>query len=178
MRLGTYVACAVKELEERNLYPGKTNIQKLIYFALPEEQRKRLYQPYHYGPYCGDVQHATIALIKNKLILQENGGFRVARDFSAGENEDPVLDRMRVAADFFAANGFNSTDSIAQLAKVHLLSRSEREDAQKDLIGHIQKQARFLRWKELAKAGADEIQRYIHAAEKLNSQLESAAKTV
>lgn len=45
MRLGTYVACAVKELEGRNLYPGKTNIQKLIYFALPEEQRKRRYSP-------------------------------------------------------------------------------------------------------------------------------------
>lgn len=178
MRLGTYVACAVKELAGRNLYPGKTNIQKLIYFALPEEQRKRLYQPYHYGPYCGDVQHATGALIKNKVIMQENGGFRVARDPYPGGNEDPVFDRMRVSADFFSANGFKSTDSIAQLAKVHLLSRSEREDAQKNLIEHIQKQARFLGWKQLAQANADEIRRYIDAAEKLNSELESAAKTV
>lgn len=174
MRLGTYVACAVKALVENNLYPGKTNIQKLIYFALPEEQRKRLYQPYHYGPYCGDVQHATGALIKNKVILQENGGFRVARDPYPDGIEDPVFDRMRVAADFFAENGFKRTDSIAQLAKVHLLSRSDREDAQKNLIGHIQMQARFLGWKELAQAGADEIQQYIDAAEKLNSELEAS----
>lgn len=130
------------------------------------------------GPYCGDVQHATGALIKNKVIMQENGGFRVARNPYPAGNEDPVFDRMRMAADFFAANGFKSTDSIAQLAKVHLLSRSEREDAQKNVVGHIQTQARFLGWKELARADADEIRRYIDAAKKLNSQLESAAKTV
>lgn len=117
-------------------------------------------------------------MIKNRVILQENGGFRVERDSCPGANEDPVFDRMQVAADFFAANGFKSTDSLAQLAKVHLLSRSEREDAQKNLIGHIQMQARFLGWKELAQAGLDEIKQYIDAAEKLNSELESAAKTV
>lgn len=178
MRLGTYVAVAVKELTEKKIYPGKTNVQKLIYFALPETLRKRLYQPYYYGPYCRDVQHTIGTLIKNEGILEGNNGLRVSKDFDLDRDEDPVFERMKIAAEFFAENDFGNTDKIAQLAKVHLLSRSDRKDAQENLVAHIKRQARFLGWKELALAGTDEIQQYIVAAEKLNKKLESATSTL
>lgn len=174
MKLGTYVICAVKILAEKKIFAGKTNIQKLIYFALPDEQRKKLYHPYHYGPYCEDVQHVVGTLVKKRELSQINGGLRFTGESKSHESMDAVVERMKVAADFFVANGFTTTDSIAQLSKVHLLSGSRHEEAKRDVINHICSQAKFLGWKELAGAGVDEIRRCVEAADTLNRSLKAA----
>lgn len=74
MKLGTYVYVAVNELRRHQLFVGKTNIQKIIYFAMPAEHRKQYYHPYYYGPYSEDIQKIVVSLLKKDL------GYKKIRD--------------------------------------------------------------------------------------------------
>lgn len=168
MQFGTYVACAVRELVRNEIFAGKTNIQKIIYFALPTEQRKMFYHPYYYGPYCEEVQQATSALLKNKILKRDGKGFSVSKKWGdVAADNDQVMEQMRIDAQFLAKHGLFTTDNIAQLAKVHLLSHTKREDAKRDLPAYIQSQARFLGWKELARTNTQDIKEYLDFAKKL-----------
>lgn len=173
MRLGSYVASAVNELNKKNIFAGKTNIQKVVYFALPADLRKEFYRPYHYGPYCPEVQQAVSALLKREILCKSGKGFAVADNRPPQQEKDPVVDRIGRTTAFIAKQGLSGTDDIAMLAKVHLLSRSEREDAKKDPVTYIQSQAKFLGWKELSKEDPEKIQNYLHMANNLDRVLEA-----
>jgi uncharacterized protein YwgA len=172
MRLGTYIVNAVTKLCQKGILSGKTNIQKVIYFALPEDQRKTLYYPYHYGPYCSEVQQSVNALLKNSVLVPSpKNGFTLNTDWEQNREADPVVDRISDVVDFLSANDQKDTPTIANLAKVHLLSKTDREDALSDLPGYIQNQARFLGWHSLTEISRNEIERYLSLAEKLDAKL-------
>jgi len=172
MRLGSYVASAVSELNKNDIFAGKTNIQKVVYFALPAELRKEFYRPYHYGPYCAEVQQAVSALLKREILSRSGKGFSLADNRTLNQETDPVIDRIKVTIDFFYKNSLTGTDDIATLAKAHLLSRSEREDAKQNPVAYIQSQAKFLGWKELSGEDPEKIQAYLHLANNLDKALE------
>lgn len=173
MKLGSYIAAAVDELNKRDLFAGKTNIQKMIYFALPVDLRKAFYRPYHYGPYSAEVQQAVSALLKKEVLTQTVKGFSLAENRTLNLEADPVADRIRATADFFLSKGLRGTDDIAMLAKVHLLSRSEREEVKQGPVSYIQSQARFLGWKELSRESSVKIDHYLHMADELDGVLEA-----
>jgi hypothetical protein len=173
MRLGTYIATAVTKLSQKGMLAGKTNIQKVIYFALPEDQRKTFYYPYHYGPYSSEVQQSVNALLKNSILVPSpKNGFDLKTDWEQNQPEDPVIDRISVVIDFLSANGQVDTGAIANLAKVHLLSKTDREDALSDLPGYIKNQSRFLGWLGLAETSRNEIEKYLSLAGKMDAELE------
>jgi len=171
MRLGSYVASAVSELNQKNIFAGKTNIQKLVYFALPDKLRKQFFQPYYYGPYSAEVQQAVSALLKKEVPRKVDIGFSLTRDLDL--EADSVIDRFQRTADFISRIGLSATDDIAMLAKIHLLSHTEREEAKQNPVEYIQCQARFLGWKDLSKEDPDKIQNYLQLANNLDNTLES-----
>jgi uncharacterized protein YwgA len=173
MRLGSYVVSAISELNKKNIFAGKTNIQKVVYFALPPEQRKAYYKPYHFGPYCTEVQQAVSALLKREVLSKSGKGFALSVHRTPNQEIDQVFGRIRATANFLAEQGLAGTDDIATLAKIHLLSRSEREDARQDLVAYIQSQAKFLGWKELSGEDPEKIQNYLHMANNLDKALEA-----
>lgn len=174
MRLGSYVALAVSELNQKNIFAGKTNIQKVVYFALPAELRKEFYQPYHYGPYCSEVQQAVGALLKREMLSNAaDKGFVLTEDRNVDQETDPVIERIRKTVDFLSKESLSATDDIAMLAKVHLLSHSEREEAKQDPVAYIQSQAKFLGWKELSSENPEKIQNYLTMVIGLYNNLEA-----
>lgn len=178
MRLGTYIATAVTKLCQKGILAGKTNIQKVIYFALPEDQRKTFYYPYHYGPYCSEVQQSVNALLKNSILVPSpKNGFTLKTGWEQNQAEDLVVDRISSVVDFLSAKGQVDTPTIANLAQVHFLSRTDREDALSDLPGYIKNQSRFLGWLGLAEISRNEIENYLSLAEQMDAQLMDAAGT-
>jgi uncharacterized protein YwgA len=177
MKLGNYVLKAVKELNEQGIFSGKTNIQKLIYFALPEEQKKSLYFPYHYGPYCGEVQQVVNALLKNRILKHDSSGLAMEKDLEEMLYDDAVFDRIHEAANFLSSRQVTQTEDIALMAKIRLLSKTEREDVKNDLSGYIKSQARFLGWMGLAEIDKNEIEKYLDLAESLDAALDMSMRT-
>jgi len=172
MKLGTYVYVAVNELRRHQLFVGKTNIQKIIYFAMPAEHRKQYYHPYYYGPYSEDIQKTVVSLLKKEGIHNlEQLGTGDEKGLSLSEDKDDILKALPVTAGFFKQNNITRTNDISFLAKVHLLSRSKREDARNNLAGYIKNQARYLGWEELAEAPIEKIQTNINLADKLEKTL-------
>ena len=150
-----------------------TTFLTLTDFALPTDLRKEFYRPYHYGPYCPEVQQAVSALLKREVLCKAGKGFAVDDNRPSRQEKDSVVDRIGRTTAFIANQGLSGTDDIAMLAKVHLLSRSEREDAKKDPVTYIQSQAKFLGWKELSKEDPEKIQNYLHMANNLDRVLEA-----
>lgn len=174
MKFGTYVYVAVKELREKNISVGKTIVQKTIYFALPEGKRNLYYYPYYYGPYSDQVQQAIASTLKNENNSNDIKFLKV-KDFKSGKESqfDDVECRIKVTAKFFAENRISQTSDISFLAKVHLLSRSERTEAKENLPEYIKKQAKFLGWKELAIASIEKIKTNIGLANNLEEALKN-----
>jgi uncharacterized protein YwgA len=176
MRLGTYIASAVTKLCQKGILAGKTNIQKVIYFALPEDQRKTFYYPYHYGPYCSEVQQSVNALLKNSILVPSSGkGLVLKTGWKQNQSDDPVINRISDVVNFLSANGQVDTSTIANLAKIHLLSKTDREDALSDLPWYIKNQSRFLGWLGLAELSRNEIENYLSLAEKMDAKLMETA---
>lgn len=175
MKLGTYVAAAVKKLGEKGVGAGKTNVQKLIYFSLPEEERGSYYYPYRYGPYSGLVQQAIGSLLNMRILDYEGTRLSMKQRWDLPRERDPIIDRLEIASSFLSNRKLTATDQIATLAKIHLLSRTQREDAKRDLPGHIQSQARFLGWRELAGTDRETISTYLGLAQQLENELNSAS---
>jgi uncharacterized protein YwgA len=172
MKLGTYVCVAIDELRKHDILDGKTNIQKIIYFALPEENRDQFYQPYYYGPYSADVQQTIFSLLR-KEDAKDIKQLRIDTESSLCRPEDDsIVKRLRLTADFFTKNKITTTGDISFLAKVHLLNNTKREEAKNNLAEYIQNQARFLGWKELATATLEKIQSNISLAKSLEEALE------
>ena len=171
MKLGTYVCVAMDELSKRGIFNGKTNIQKVIYFAMPEKQRSRYYHPYYYGPYSEDVQQTVTSLLKRRNVDETDPEREYVRSGRSHLDEDPIVRRLNTAATFFEKRGITQTGSISFLAKVHLLSRTKRKEARENLAEYIKKQAKFLGWKELANASLENIQQHIMLANSLEEAL-------
>ena len=175
MKLGTYVAAAVNKLEENDIFSGKTNIQKTIYFSLPAKQRDKYFHAYHYGPYCGLVQEATASLIGNGILKYQGRRLRVNSKWRVKQVDDLMIDRIGNVSRFFAERKITGTKDIARLAKVHLLSRSRNSDARKDLSAYVQRQARFLGWSELAKTDREKIEKYVQLSDAIDAELDASS---
>jgi hypothetical protein len=171
MKLGTYVCVALGELNNCEVFVGKTNIQKLIYFAMRETERNRFYHPYYYGPYSEDVQLTLSSLLKKEGASDLPGLWKAVQKGMRRVADDDIVNRLRLAAAFLQQNNITQTGPVSFLAKVHLLSRTKREDARQHPAEYIKKQARFLGWKELAKAPLEKIQRNIVLANRLEEAL-------
>jgi hypothetical protein len=63
------------------------------------------------------------------------------------------------------------------MAKIRLLSKTEREDVKNDLSGYIKSQARFLGWMGLAEIDKNEIEKYLDLAESLDAALDMSMRT-
>lgn len=172
MKLGTYVCVAIDELRKHDILDGKTNIQKIIYFALPEENRDQFYQPYYYGPYSADVQQTIFSLLRKEGVKDIKQLQTDIESSLCRPEEDNIMKRLRLTADFFTQNEITTTGDISFLAKVHLLNNSKREEARKNMAEYIQNQAKFLGWKELANATLEKIQTNISLAKSLEEALE------
>ncbi len=170
MKLGTYVCVAINELRRRNISIGKTNIQKMIYFALPEENRDQYYLPYYYGPYSTDVQQTVASLLRKEGVENLGQLPDVKKDFCYPE-EDEIVRRLGTTAVFLREKKITSAGAISFLAKVHLLRNSKREEASTNPVQYIKNQARFLGWKEPAQASQEKIQEHIFLAGELEEAL-------
>jgi uncharacterized protein YwgA len=106
-------------------------LMKIIYFALAEENRKQLYQSYYYGPYSADVQQTIFSLLRKESV-KDIKQLRIDTESSlCRPEEDNIVKRLRLTADFFTQKGITTTGDISFLAKVHLLKNSKREEAKK-----------------------------------------------
>ena len=96
MKTGTYTLAALKSVQDSGIYAGKATVQKLLYFALPADERRAFYKPYHYGPYSEAVQSAFGSLAHNEFISREGAGqYRLAKGdahISRHQNIDTTYD--------------------------------------------------------------------------------------
>ena len=163
----------LQALQDSDIYAGKTTVQKLLYFALPADERRVFYKPYHYGPYSEAVQSAFGSLANNEYIVREKTGqYRLAtgEEHIGRYQDDPVVRRLRAASRFLAKKNCTGTQSISILAKVHLLKQG-RDLSESELRDFIRQRGQYFGWKELTQEAlnSDQLQTYIDLADELEA---------
>lgn len=113
-------------------------------------------------------------MLDNGILKYQGPKLCVKGKLRVKQEGDLIIDRIETVSRFFPAHKMTTTNDISLLAKVHLLSRTNREDAQKDVPAHIQRQARFLGWSGLANTDREKITQYVHLSDALEAKLPTA----
>jgi uncharacterized protein YwgA len=176
MKIGTYTLAAMLAIEDHSISPGKTTVQKLVYFALPADKRRAFYKPYYYGPFSEAVQDAFGSLQQNGFISYSQKSFKImnGRKHIEKTRDDQVVRRLNKTAAFLEENGLKSTKSISILSKVHLLRQGKSLSGQ-ELHDFIRSRGQYFGWKELSlsELSDQELDKYLELAGRLEKTLSS-----
>lgn len=174
MKIGTYTLAALKAIQDNSIFSGKTTVQKLIYFGLPTDKRRKFYKPYYYGPYSEAVQHAFGSLSRNEFITCVGNKYHLAKgEYQLKKyKDDDVVRRLFSAAEFLADKNLKATRDISILAKVHLLKQGKDITGQQ-LHEFIRQRGQYFGWKELTHdvLSEEQLQTYLDLADDLEAAL-------
>lgn len=149
LSLTTWIKTAVSCLEKKEFIPFKTSILKILYLALPGDYRRKLYEPYLYGPYSERVSSLLNSLafdyhsLHANLCQLPNG--RLATVFSVDENlpiDQEAAKRIFAAIEVLARNEKRSATDISAVCKVHYLKSAYCTDDPEVLA----REARLIGW--------------------------------
>lgn len=140
MRLGKYVAYVMKSLKEKNKY-ARTFVQKIIYFALPKDEKKRLFKPYLYGPYSDAVQRLIQFLEKENRLMNMWGNREEESFYEKADNIINWIDK----------NNLKPKD-IAYFSKIYFIDCLAKEKGitnDSALVSFIKEKGDLFGWKEV-----------------------------
>jgi uncharacterized protein YwgA len=157
MKIGSCVLAAMTALKERQIFAGKTTVQKLIYFALPADTRREFYRPYHYGPYSEAVQGAFSSLLHNDFITRNENGYAMVKgeEHVRSIQGQEIIRRLNTVADFLADKKLVTTRDVSILAKVHILSQG-KDIPSESLPEFIRSRGKYFGWNELERESLDD----------------------
>ncbi|AIF68608.1 hypothetical protein PAP_00825 [Palaeococcus pacificus DY20341] len=127
------IAYTVKKLRESGLY-RRTFVQKILYFALPNEMRNELFVPYLYGPYSAGIQRVV-------QYLEDNPSYILIWE---KEMDDAKIKEAIDKLIRFINDEKITTTHLSQLAKVHFLLTNTKGD-----IERVKRKSISLGWDEL-----------------------------
>ena len=139
MKLNEYVAYVIKSLKEKDKY-ARTFVQKIIYFALPEDERRRLFKPYLYGPYSDAVQRLVQFLEKENELMNTWGN----------RGKEAFYEKVDNIINWIDENNLKPKD-IAYFSKLHFIDFLAKE---KGIIDErkgdfIKEKGSLFGWKEI-----------------------------
>ncbi len=140
MKLSKYVAYVMKSLKEKDKY-ARTFVQKIIYFAIPEDERRRLFKPYLYGPYSDAVQRLVQFLEKEDRLM----------NIWSTRVEDPFYEKVDNLINWINENNLKPKD-IAYFSKIHFIDSLAKKKGITDenkLADFIKEKGYLFGWKEI-----------------------------
>ncbi len=147
MKLSKYVAYVMKSLKEKDKY-ARTFVQKIIYFALPEDERRRLFKPYLYGPYSEAVQRLVQFLEKEDRLMNTWGN----------RGKEPFYEKVDNIINWIDENNLKPKD-IAYFSKIHFIDSLAKRKGITDKSKRadlIKEKGYLFGWKEIyTKKGVD-----------------------
>jgi len=163
VNLVNIVLSAIEELSEKNLPKGKTAIQKIVYLSLPKEEQRKLYKPYHYGPYSEMVQNIIRSLLSLEILDYKDNELKINNKDNkfSGRKSREILKTIN----FLKKNNLTSLKKIANFSKVHYLYFHGK----KKTLAEIKNFSKFIGWKNISLLSNDSIKNYIALAQKLNN---------
>jgi len=132
LRLGSTSVVFPKQLHSldgRSLGKKSPATAELIYLALAPGEKEAHFQPYRYGPFSKQIHAVLTALIHRGCTCYRERRLSIVEPDSQAPGSDPLYDRLRKTAAFLAERGYTGTADLLALAKVDLLSRTDRDRA-------------------------------------------------
>jgi len=148
MRLSKYIAYIIRSLKEKNKY-ARTFVQKIIYFALPEEERRRLFKPYLYGPYSDVVQRLVQFLEKEEGLMNTWGD----------RGKDAFYEKVDNIIKWINESNLKPKD-IAYFSKIHYIDSLAKKKGITDdnsRADFIKEKGYLFGWKEIYYKKEDEL---------------------
>ncbi|NPB03613.1 MAG: hypothetical protein GXO39_04275 [Thermotogae bacterium] len=132
---------------------SKTTVQKVIYFSLSEEERKKYYVPFLCGPYSEDVQLALLECTSSLLDVQTD----------LKEEERHVVSRIEKNVKLLKQRNVIRPCDLALLSQVHflLVQKGFSDDAS------LKKAGRLFGWHRLAELPASRLNYLKEVSEEL-----------
>lgn len=159
-------------LSGKNIKPGKTFIQKLIYLSIDEKQRRELFVPYYYGPYSETVQSIIDSLISQKYLNYNNSTLETSwKDVKFSTEEDSILrKRIDKIIGFLQDKKIKTAKEISSIAKTHLiLNRNQIQTNKSELVKEV---ASVLGWQELSQLNNQKLNQFIKLAQESEAILD------
>lgn len=178
MKLAGLIYAAIQKALAKGINPGKTTLQKIIFFSLQEEARGQLYRPYFYGPYSKSVQIVTDRLIQTGYIdyNEDKSRFELKKDIETSRiNADKTtLERIFITVDYLAQENLCTAQEIAFLSKVFFFDKSKPQETE-DFYSFIKQKSKMYEWAELVKANQSKIDQNLALTHKLEERLDERA---
>lgn len=177
MKLAGLVYAAISLAKQHQINPGRTILQKIVYFALPPAQRREVYIPYHYGPYSRVVQMVADGLCANRYVCyaEETSTYSVKKDIplKAIDAEKNLLDRLQKLMEFLKKKELREIGEIAFLSKiVHFDANRPDGLEDREFPSFARQKSRLYDWQEVAGAHDQKILQNLHLVRELNHLLE------
>ena len=171
MRLSDYVIITIKILQQNNLLTQVANIQKVVYFSLPKEQRNQLFHRSSYGLYSESIQTIIGGLTKNKKIDCKDTEYKLTKEPPKNGLTQSAVSRIELTVNFLKEKNIKEVEEISNLAKVHLFCYSNEDEcaSSPDFAEFIQERSEFLGWQELANQKIDKIIEYLDYSKEIET---------
>lgn len=154
MLIPEQIICAIRSLREKNIYVGKTVIQKVLFFA--SQERDLIYTPYLYGPYSEEVQLTLQSMIKKGIISYDfDKGFNIELSTDLPESQ-----RIKKVVDFLANNQYQERNKIALLSKVFYFYSKNSDKSENEIKNIIKNKGIFI-WGELGELDDDNLEKLL-----------------
>ncbi len=184
MNPSDYVLYAIKLANDNNLNFGKTGIQKVMYFALPEDIRYKSYIPYNYGPYSVNVQRIMESLdnvgkveynyFENKFYVHNSNTF----DHIENIRNDKLINRINEIYNFIIEKYPEKKyvqSELANISKIHIMISHLNQDfnslRENEKIEVIKRKCKILGWMDLSRKSQQNIKRYLDLATEIDERL-------
>ena len=189
MTLGQILLIVIGHTGEKGL-PGRTRLQKLVYFLSKRMHLPASYSPYYYGPYSEQVSASLESLVERGLIdenvntFESDGPFEGKKyTYTLTEDGRAVMEALRRKhADEFQRisehisallSNAPSTRALAVASKLLILRERSREHAASP--GKLRRLAEKFGWRDISnqdvRDGVDLLVKYGHTATELPVEL-------
>ncbi|MHB1645893.1 MAG: hypothetical protein ACYCSW_05215 [bacterium] len=160
MKLSNFILSAIKELNTKDIFVGKTVIQKIVFFSLPEEQD--IFKPYLYGPYSEDVQVTFRGLqFCNKIKYDEHKGYTIA-----DSEQIEILPSVKKVVNFLYNKEIKERDDIANFSKIYYFYKKNIAKTGDKIEKIIKNNGPFI-WHSLSKLTEAEISKFLQYSKEL-----------
>lgn len=171
MKLTQCILYSIKALDNK-IPPGKTTVQKILYFSLPGY--RDLYKPHLYGPYSEVIDWMMLSLMKNGYIEYDNKNKRLTTKYQINPEKNRGGAHMDIdkTIEILQKHGFSSSQDIANLAKIHMFYCSNQKKSTEELITFIKERSDFLGWKPVVELKKATIRKYIEYSKEMEYSIQ------
>jgi len=161
------ILAVIQYFSDHGIQIGKTILQKIVYLSFDEENKRKFYRPYFYGPYSEVIQLMVNSLVGNDLVNYRDDRRLELVGSTSYSFMEPFKERFINTVGFLFKNDIKSTKEISNLAKVNMIVANNNGNSKNP--NFIIERAGFLGWSELSSLSVNEIKSLII----LNDELES-----